>query len=114
MKHLIAIALISAAFSAPALAAEGSSCHFHGNKPVAETTVIECAAQRKAQLVNSGKLEASWQAVKHDKIETVDGKKGKEWRLTFKNPAEKDKTKETLFMFYAPSGNFIAANFTGQ
>ena len=59
MKHLIAIALISAAFSAPALAAEGSSCHFHGNQPVADTTVIDCAGQRKAQLVKSGKPDVS-------------------------------------------------------
>ena len=25
-----------------------------------------------------------------------------------------DKSKETLYMFFTPPGNFIAANFTGQ
>jgi hypothetical protein len=44
----------------------------------------------------------------------VEGKKGKEWKVTFKDTAAKDKTKETRYMFFTPSGNFIAANFTGQ
>ena len=35
-------------------------------------------------------------------------------KLTFKNPAVTDASKQTLYMFYSPSGNFIAANFTGQ
>ena len=43
-----------------------------------------------------------------------EGKKGKEWKVTFKDPAAKDKTKETLYMFFTQPGNFIAANFTGQ
>ena len=73
-----------------------------------------CAAQRKDALVKSGKLDASWSAVTQDKIESVDGKKGKEWKVTFKDTAAKDKTKETLYMFFTPVGNFIASNFTGQ
>ena len=48
------------------------------------------------------------------KAETVEGKNMKEWKLTFKNPAEKDATKQTLYMFYTLTGNFIAANFTGK
>ena len=85
MKHLIAIALISAAFSAPALAAEGSSCHFHGNQPVADTTVDRL--RRSAQSSWSvGQTGCFRQAVKHDKIETVDGKKAN--RQLSKNPAE--------------------------
>ena len=46
--------------------------------------------------------------------ELVDGKKGKEWRVSFRNPAAADKSKETLYMFFTPPGNFIAANFSGQ
>jgi hypothetical protein len=29
-------------------------------------------------------------------------------------PTAKDKSKETLYMFFTLPGNFIAANFTGQ
>ncbi|MEW6480857.1 MAG: DUF6488 family protein [Pseudomonadota bacterium] len=116
MKALaIAAALASTLFAAPAaMAAEGSSCHFHGNKPASEAAVTGCANQRKASLVKAGKLDASWQAVKLDKAELVDGKNGKEWKVTFKNPAALDAAKQTLYIFFSQPGNFIAANHTGQ
>jgi hypothetical protein len=116
MKHLT-IAIVSAAAllgAAPAFADKGSSCHFHGSKPAAEETVLSCAAQRKDSLVSSGKLDASWKAVKHEKVEQVDGKKGKEWKITFKNPQVTDTTKQTLYVFLSPVGNVVAANFTGK
>lgn len=115
MKKLI-IALVSVAalsMSAPVLASTGGSCHFHGNTPANETTVVGCAMQRKDTLVASGKIDPAWKALKHDKVEQIDGKKGKEWKVTFKDPAAKDKAKETLHVFFTLPGNFIAANFTG-
>lgn len=114
-NHLIAAAVFTTALWAPTtFAAEGGSCHFHGSKPAAEATVTGCATQRKDALIKAGKLDASWQSIKQDKIETVQGKKGKEWRVNFKNPGATDKSKETLYMFFTPPGNFIAANFTGN
>ncbi len=116
MKYLIATASLIAALGAsnPVMATEGGSCHFHGYKPATETVVVGCAMERKATLVKSGKLDASWQARPHSQIEKVDGKKGKEWKVAFKDPAAKDKSKETLYMFFTMTGNFIAANFTGN
>jgi len=116
MKHII-IAIASAAalgLSTPVFASADGSCHFHGNKPAAEATVVSCAVQRKDVLATSGKIDAAWKAVKQEKIEQVEGKKGKEWKVTFKDPAARDKTKQTLYMFFTVPGNFIAANFTGQ
>jgi hypothetical protein len=114
-KSIFAALTLTTALWTPAVfASEGGSCHFHGNKSAAETTVSSCAAQRKDALVKSGKLDASWSAVKQDKVELVDGKKGKEWKVSFKHTAAKDKTKSTLYMFFTLPGNFIAANFTGQ
>jgi hypothetical protein len=114
-QPLIALALLAAALATPAARADaGGSCHFHGSKPAAEATVLACAAQRKDNLVKAGKLDAGWQAVKHDSVALVDGKKGKEWKVSFKNPAVQDKAKDTLYMFFTPVGNFIAANFSGQ
>lgn len=116
MKHLT-IAIISAAAlfgAAPVLADKGSSCHFHGSKPAAEETVLTCAAQRKDSLVSSGKVDASWKNVKHEKVEQVDGKKGKEWKVTFKNPQATDAAKQSLYVFLSPAGNVVAANFTGK
>lgn len=112
---------ISAAFAAvvataaPAVhAGGGGGCHFHGNKPAQSETVQSCAVDRKAALVASGKIDAAWKEVRMDKIEQVDGKKGKEWKVSFKDPGAKDKSKESLYMFFTLSGNFLAANFTGQ
>ncbi|MCW5645183.1 MAG: hypothetical protein KIT63_24035 [Rhodoferax sp.] len=116
MKHVLATTAIvmSTWVAQPAIAAEGGSCHFHGSKPAAEATVLGCAQQRKEFLVKTGKLDATWMAIKHDKIEAVEGKKGKEWKVSFKDPAAKDKSKETLYVFFTVTGNFIAANYTGQ
>jgi hypothetical protein len=111
---LAALTLATASWTSVTFASEGGGCHFHGNQAAPQATVSGCAAQRKEALVKSGKIDASWSAVKQDKIELVDGKKGKEWKVTFKDAAAKDKTKETLYMFFTPPGNFIASNFTGQ
>ena len=111
---LAALTLCTAFWAPGALAAPGGSCHFHGKKPAAEATVSGCALQRKDALIKSGKLDTSWRTVKPASIEAVDGKKGQEWKVTFKDAAAKDKSKETLYMFFTLPGNFIAANFTGQ
>lgn len=116
MKTLIAtITLVSSlAFAPQAMAGEGGSCHFHGNKPVSEGVVKDCAEQRRASLVKGGKLDASWGSAKQEAVELIDGKKGKEWKVRYSNPAAADKTKQTLFIFFSHGGNFIAANFTGE
>ncbi len=115
MKKILITACLLCAFSGtPTMADEGSKCHFHGARPAAESAVLGCANERKAALIKQGKLEASWKDIQPAKPEQVDGKKGKEWKLTFKNPSAKDKTKETLYMFYTLPGNFVAANHTGQ
>lgn len=106
---------LSATLWAPmAMANPGNSCHFHGKKTAAQATVSSCALQRKDALVKSGKLDASWSAIKPGTIEEVTGKKGQEWKVTFQDTSAKDKSKATLFMFFTLPGNFIAANFTGQ
>jgi len=105
---------IAAALAHPAMAGPGDGCHFHGSKPAAEAVVIKCADQRKESLVKGGKLEGSWATVKHESVSLIDGKKGTEWRVTYKNLGATDKAKANLFMFFAPVGNFIAANHTGQ
>ena len=117
MKSTLVVSAFAATLlaSTAAFAGADASCHFHGNKPAAQATVIQCATQYKDKLVEGGKLDKSWQAVsKVDKLEQIDGKRSKEWKLSFKNPAAGEKGKETLYMFFTPVGNFIAANFSGQ
>ena len=102
------------ALSTPAFAAEGEDCHFHGSKAAPQETVSACAVKRQKALITSGKIDKSWQAVQPAGFEQVDGKRGKEWKVTFKDPAAADKAKENLYMFFTAQGNFIAANFTGK
>ena len=116
MKNLLAITILTAGFigTGGAMAAESSSCHFHGKKVATEETVTKCATERKELLIKQGKIEPSWKTVEQDKVELVDGKKGKEWLVTFTSPVAEDKTKEKLYLFFTAPGNFIAANFTGK
>ena len=97
-----------------AFADAGGACHFHGKKQASEEVVLDCAAKRKQKLISSNKIDAGWKDIKHEKAEQVEGKKGKEWLVTFKDPAAKEKSKETLYIYFSLSGNFIAANFTGK
>lgn len=118
-SRAISAATLTATFillasSSAAQAGGGGGCHFHGNKPAEQTTVVACATERKEALVKAGKIEAHWRAIAQDKVEQIDGKKGKEWKVTFKDPGAKDKSKETLYMYFTVAGNFLAANFTGQ
>ncbi len=76
--------------------------------------IVGCATEYKNDLISNGKIDPSWKGVKLDKAETLEVKKMKEWKRSFKNPAEKDATKQTLCMCYALNGNFIGANFTGK
>lgn len=116
MKKLITIAAFTffGLTGTSAFAAGAGNCHFHGHAPIKETVIVGCANERKDALADSGKIDAAWKVVKLDKAEKVEGQSMKEWKLTFKNPAEKDATKQTLYMFYTLTGNFIAANFTGK
>lgn len=116
MKKLsIATILIAGVIGAGgAMAGESSNCHFHGKKVATEETVSNCAAERKEILIMDGKIDPSWEMVEQEKIELVNGKKGKEWLVTFVNPAATDKAKGKLYLFFTAPGNFIAANFTGK
>ncbi len=116
MKNLLSLATLFLALSTVPSAFAGSDgkCHFHGSTPAKESVVVGCANSYKDSLVSKGKLDASWKKASLDKAEVVEGKVNKEWKISYKNPAEKDASKQTLYMFYTLTGNFVAANFTGK
>ena len=116
MKKLFTALLTTSALAVPlpAFASDAEDCHFHGSKAASQETVSGCAIERQQALITGGKLDKSWQAIKPAAFEQVDGQRGKEWKVTFKDPAAADKAKETLYMFFTAQGNFIAANFTGK
>jgi len=65
-------------------------------------------------LIALSKIDAGWGSIKHESITPIDGEKGKEWKVTFSNPASTDKSKTNLYLFFSESGNFIAANHSGK
>ena len=101
-------------FSQSVFAGAGEDCHFHGSKPAAKETVLKCVDKRVERLIARGKLDAGWKAIPPESITTIDGEEGKEWKVVIQNPTASDKTKATLYLFYAENGNFIAANHSGK
>ncbi|MGK2899573.1 MAG: DUF6488 family protein [Burkholderiaceae bacterium] len=100
--------------SIPVFASDAEDCHFHGSAAATQETVSGCAVKHQQKLVTGGKIDNAWLAIKPSTLEQVDGKRGKEWKVTFKDPAAADKAKENLYMFFTAQGNLIAANFTGK
>lgn len=116
MKKLATVlcAASSLVFALPAFASDAEDCHFHGSKAASQETVSGCAIKRQQALITGGKIDRSWQAIQPAAFDQVDGQRGKEWKMTFQDPAAADKAKETLYMFFTAQGNFIAAHFTGK
>ena len=111
----LVLALGASVIAMPSAFAGGdSSCHFHGSTPAVEATVVKCASKQIDTLVSKGKVEAVWKGKSHDTIEVVEAKKGKEWKVTYSDPQAKDATKTKLYLYFALSGNFLAANHTGK
>ncbi len=111
---IVIVALLVLSTASPAFAGEGSSCHFHGSKPASESIVLGCAEKEKTRLIEKGSIASTWKTVSHKSIEQVEGKNGKEWKVTYVDPTSADKDKANLYLFFSVVGNFIAANFTGK
>lgn len=100
-----------------AWAGDAATCHFHGKKPASESTVKSCALKRVEKLIKAKKIPKEWSTTTTDQIslQVVEGKKGKEWKASLRNPKiVEDGKPKVLYIFFTHPGNFIAANFTGQ
>lgn len=100
--------------SSLAWSGEGSSCHFHGSKPAAQSTIEQCANARRDLYLKNGTISQTWEGVPVSVVEVVKGKKSDEWRVRFDNPNETNTSKNKLYMFFSLPGNFIAANYSGK
>lgn len=63
---------------------------------------------------SSHRRKPFWKAVRHGKIEQIDGTKGKESKVSCKNPGVADASKATLSVFLGLHGNGPASNFPGK
>lgn len=124
MKKLttISVLLASLAFVLPAHAGSGHSHDKdggHSNHGHSHGALNNDSAKAKAMrmlegLVTKGVIDKSWEGTKPAKAEKKTFSKGPEWVVSFKNDKVKDKTKQTLYIFYSLDGHYIAANYSGQ
>ena len=124
MKKLTTVSLLlaSLAFVLPVHAGTGHSHDKdggHSNQGHSHGPIDSHGAKKKAMgmlngLVKKGIIDKSWQGTKPAKAEKKTFSKGPEWVVSFKNPRLKDKSKQTLYIFYSLDGHYIAANYTGK
>lgn len=94
--------------------------HHPPENPEKPTAIDEKAAKARAQqelerLVSVKKVDESWkQSGRFNEIKKKGPATKWEWLITFDNSDAKDKDKKRLYIFLKPSGEFIAANFTGK
>lgn len=86
----------------------------HNKNPISESEAIKKAKQKILQLVDKSKIANSWAKTTEISAEQKTYSQGPEWVVTFKNTKIKDKSKQTLYLFYSLDGNYIAANYTGN
>ncbi len=87
----------------------------HSHDPASKEQVLEKSKKTRDTLIKEGKIDAAWKDLAAENAEQKTFKSGKkEWVVTFKDPKATDKAKETLYIFYSLTGNYLASNFTGQ
>jgi hypothetical protein len=88
-----------------------------GHKHEARPAITEDAAKVRAKeevnrLISKKKVPESWKEVAVKSVEKRTYKKGWEWVATLENPQATEN--KVLYVFLKPSGDFVAANFTGK
>ena len=96
-------------FSGAAAAGTG-----HSHDPVTQQQAEQVATQILSTLIKQGVIEESWRdtAVQMSEQKVFDG--STEWVVSYKNDAVSDPSKRTLYIFLTLTGDYIAANYTGQ
>jgi hypothetical protein len=91
----------------------------HGNHIDEEPAISRADAVTRSEmivrtLVQEKKLARSWQQGKLKEAAQKVTQGGSLWIVSFDNPAEKDKAKQTIHILLDDIGNYIGANHTGK
>jgi hypothetical protein len=98
----------------------GEPPHSHGPRTwppshaFSREEIVDRAKIERDRLIREQKVEPAWQGAGEPVAEEIvfDGRP--EWVVTFRHPAPADKAKERLYIFFTPTGRFVAANHTGR
>lgn len=106
-------AIVAAAFMLTAGLAQA-----HGNH-IDEEPISKAEASARGEiivnaLVAEKKLAGSWQQKKLIDVASKVTPKGALWVISYNNPDEKDKQKQTIYILLDDLGNYIGANHTGK
>ena len=120
--NIVLLGLVFAAGTFLVMAGGNDHGHGHGHdhgspivqEPVSEATAEDKAADIIALLVERKKLDASWASISANSIEQKTVMGSTEWVISFVNNDLEDTSKKTLYIFLTLSGDYIAANHTGQ
>lgn len=100
------------------LALAATVTHAHGNHADPEPITKDIASARgdlvMDSLVVNKKLAPSWQKKEGKSVTNHPTEAGLLWSISYSNPAEKDKAKQTIYIFLDEVGNYLGANHTGK
>ncbi|MBV1891997.1 MAG: hypothetical protein KUG60_01685 [Gammaproteobacteria bacterium] len=88
--------------------------HSHAPAPVLQATASTKATAIVAALVKNNKLDESWASTTPSSVEKNVYEGSEEWVAVFVNDKVTDTAKQKLYVFMTLSGDYIAANFTGD
>jgi hypothetical protein len=116
MKNLITTFLFSSLiFATPVIAgSDHDHGHSHDQKAASSEIVLNQASKKVKELVDAGKIDASWAEVKSSEIKQKTFSHDPEWVVTFKNTKISDSSKQALYLFFHLNGRYIATNYTGK
>ena len=102
-------------FGTPLMAGSGHDHgHSHDAEQVNETTAEENADNVIASLIEDRKIDKSWSTIKANSVEKKEYDGHPEWVVIYNNEDISDLDKQTLYVFLTISGEYIAANYSGN
>ncbi len=114
MRKLIIYLVVLIAFSITGAYAGSNHSHSPSTELITESQAKAQAVKLVANIVEKGKLDASWTQVQPAEVQKKTFENGPEWVITFNNPDEKDPAKQTLYVFLNLYGDYLAANHSGS
>ena len=88
--------------------------HGHSHAPITQLQAERAASDIVLQLAAKSKIDASWETVQINNSLKKKFGNNLEWVISFENENISDPAKRTLYIFLTLSGEYLAANYTGD
>jgi len=116
MKTLAATLVLSSLFFISPTTVMAGTGHSHGpaKAPVNQEVAEQNAGKVIISLVERSKIEKSWSSIKASSVEQKIYQGKPEWVAIYDNKKIADTSKQKLYVFLTPAGEYIAINYTGN